>query len=531
MKLKFDKQCDVFVIGAGLAGIRAAMEITGYHVMIASSTHIFSGSSFYPGTWGLGLVGPKDNNDKESLKKTIHDVGCNMCNERLVDFFVDNINDGINEIKDMGVQLKQATDQSQKEFIPCFDYKQRNWNGLLFKSLKETCTQKLKERNVEFLEYHEVIDIVMDDKQVCGVIVCDQEKQLSYIACQSIVIASGGFGGLYQYRLNTLDINGIGQYLALKCGACLVNIEFIQMMLGFTSPSPKTIYNEKMYKYTNFYNHNQQIFINKEDKELLELRSTYGPFTSRLPSKKIDIDLYNYFIKDHNSLIARHDSLLKDTNIEFIQTYFDWLKQEKHIDIEDDIHLGVFYHAANGGIRIDENGYTGLKGLYACGEATGGMHGADRIGGLSSANGLVFGKRVGQSIQTYLKDNEVSFKEEIDFDLRCIKDADKHLCEIRKTMSTYAMVVRNEKGLRYALDKLQMIEESCEYSNQNNYIETTRLLAALHLSKALLQAMLLRKESRGSHYRDDYPVENKDYKYQICIQGFDEMKVSFCREE
>ncbi|MEG0591718.1 MAG: FAD-binding protein [Coprobacillus sp.] len=531
MELKLNKQCDVFVIGAGLAGIRAAIEMTGCHVIVSSSTHIFSGSSFYPGTWGLGLIGPKDCQDNMSLINSIHHVGCHMCDKRLVDVFVNDINDGINEIKNMGVKLKQATDQSQKEFIPCFDNKQRNWNGLLFDSLKDTFSKKLKDKEVELLECHEVIDIVYDNKQVCGVIVCNQNNQLSYIGCKSIIIASGGFGGIYKYRLNTLDINGIGQYLALKCGASLVNIEFIQMMLGFTSPSPKTIYNEKMFKYTKFYKDNQQLFVSKDEQELLKIRSTYGPFTSRLPSKLIDIVLFKQFIKEHNSIIARHDASLKDTNIEFIQTYFDWLEKEKHISIEDDIHLGIFYHAANGGIKIDENGSTGIKGMYACGEVTGGMHGADRIGGLSSANGLVFGKRVGKSVQDYISKANVCIKDKVLYEQRCIKDSKKHLNIIQNLMSQYAMIVRNEEGLKYALDNIQILENTFEYCDDGSYIDTTRLLAAFYLSKALLNAMIIRKESRGSHYREDYPIENKEFEYKINIYGLKNMKVDFDKGE
>lgn len=68
------------------------------------------------------------------------------------------------------------------------------------------------------------------------------------------------------------------------------------------------------------------------------------------------------------------------------------MRQSLNIEPTDELRIAMYAHAANGGIRIDRNAWTGVKGLYACGELTSGMHGADRIGGLSSANGLVFGR-------------------------------------------------------------------------------------------------------------------------------------------
>ena len=107
VKLKKDKECDVFVMGAGIAGIMAAIEASnnGQKVIISSSSNIFSGSSFYPGTWGLGLIGPEDRNDEEDLAKTIKEVGCNVVDEELVETFVKNINPSIDLLKEMGVKL------------------------------------------------------------------------------------------------------------------------------------------------------------------------------------------------------------------------------------------------------------------------------------------------------------------------------------------------------------------------------------------------------------------------------------------
>lgn len=84
-----------------------------------------------------------------------------------------------------------------------------------------------------------------------------------------------------------------------------------------------------------------------------------------------------------------------------MQTFAAWLEQEHSITPGDELRVAMYAHASNGGIKIDAHGATNIKGLFACGEATGGMHGADRLGGLSSANGLVFGRIAGASAAAF----------------------------------------------------------------------------------------------------------------------------------
>ena len=127
MRLEKSKSFDVIVAGAGIAGIRAAVKAAeaGCSVLLLSGGPIFSGSSFYPGTWGLGLIGPENADDEDDLVQSILNVGCGMADELLVRSFVSGIGPAISEIEGMGIQLKEAKEQNQKDFIPCFDHKHR----------------------------------------------------------------------------------------------------------------------------------------------------------------------------------------------------------------------------------------------------------------------------------------------------------------------------------------------------------------------------------------------------------------------
>lgn len=534
VKLRKSTDCDVFVIGAGIAGVISAIQASNKEckVILSSSVNIFSGSSFYPGTWGLGLIGPTDKNDEDDLIKTIIEVGCNVVDRNLVKKFVKNINPCIKELKDMGIKLKQADNEGEKEFIPCFDHKKRNWNGILFSSAKEVFGKKLKENKVIKYPYSEVIDIVKQNGNVVGVVLVNKLNKLEFIKCKSIVIASGGIGGLFKHRLNTNDITGQGQALALKSGCTLNNIEFMKMMPGYIKPCYKTIFNEKTFKYIEAKDgEGVDVFKGIYNlKEKLDMRSTYGPFTSRLISRDIDYSIFKEFLRNKNGVTIKYNEELKYNMPEFIRLYFNWLEENKHLTIDDEINVGMFFHAANGGISINEKAETKIKGLFAAGECTGGMHGADRIGGLSTANGLVFGKISGESAAEHAKDKKDICVEEIEFELYEIDKANKLIEEVQDIMFKNAMIEKNQMGVDEALSKINNISKNFIYKediNMKNIKYSYRLESNILLAKSILKAIDLRKESRGSHYRSDYPTINEKMDRRINVEFDNDIKVYF----
>ena len=534
VKLKKNRECDVFIMGAGIAGVMAAIQASnnGSKVIIASSSNILSGSSFYPGTWGFGMVSPEDEKDEEDLINTIIRVGCNVVDENLVKTFVKNINSSKEELIKMGIKLIQPENEDEKEFIPCFDYKKRKWDGLITNSGKKVFEKLLNNENIIKYPFSEVIDIVKTENQVKGVVIINSENNLEFISCKALIIASGGIGGLFKYRLNTNDITGSGQALGLKAGCRLTNLEFMQMMPGYVTPRFKTIFNEKTFKYIEATNTNgESVFRNINNiEEKLNLRSTYGPFTSRLYSKDIDYAIFKEFLKDERGVKIKYKKELKHNPPEFIKVYFKWLEENKKLTMDDDINIGIFFHAANGGIYINSNAETNVNGLYAAGECTGGMHGADRIGGLSTANGLVFGIIAGNNASKYaeeIRDNRIN---EIDFEVFNIKEAKTLIKKIQEIMFTNAMIEKNQKGINNAIEDLNEIEKNINYEkiiNNQDIRYSFRLLNYLLLSKAILLAIDFRKESRGSHYRSDYPYIDNEMNKLINIELDSKIKVYF----
>ena len=504
---------DVLVIGSGIAGLCAAIEAAraGATVTVASAGRTMSGSSFFPGTWGLGLIGPVDAKDEQDLIDTIQAVGGGVADPELVQTFVHGIPQAIHWLEeDLGVELQRpqsAESAQQKQFIPCFDHKTRMWRGLTRKPLEDALTAQIESLGIRLLPRHELIDLVeATDGRITGAVLYDRiEERLVPIEAKATIIASGGTGGLFERSLTSADVLSSSQAIARAHGATLTNIEFMQMMPGFIEPKRNLVFNEKTWRYVKF---DQPVDIDDDKLDnLLEQRSGYGPFTSRLDSRAIDLAIDQ---AGAEGLALHYDFPRKDVP-EFVQAFATWLQDEHGIAPTDEMRVTMYAHAANGGIRIDKTAATGVAGLYACGEATGGMHGADRIGGLSSANGIVFGRIAGASAARAAQNApEAPLKTDIALPQRGITatDAERLTRTLKHTMSTHCMINRTEAGLSIASQELEDLKSessalSTADAQDSEIAALARLQSQIRLATEMIKAMRKRAESLGSHYRAD----------------------------
>ncbi len=521
MNIELEHTVDVLVLGAGLAGISAAIHAAeeGSSVILAAKGPLFSGSSFYPGTWGLGLIGPADSKDEVDLAETIARVGCQMTDPQLVRTLVSGIPPALDELQAEGVKLRQADHSTQREFIPCFDHKHRNWNGIEFDRVRTVLGQKIQRLGITVLTDCDAVTLVRHQGRVCGAVVF-WEGQLRYLGCKALVLATGGYGSLFQHHLCTEDVEGIGQAMALDMGCTLVNMEFMQVMPGYLNPAYKTVFNEKTFRFAEFCMEDGTKLLPDDAGRILDLRSGHGPFTSRLDSKAVDLALHDAW-RQGKPVTVSYSTEMQKHPPEFVQTYFDWLERAKGLTMADRAQIGLFAHAANGGVRIDSNACTGVPGLYAAGEVTGGMHGADRLGGLSTANGLVFGGIAGRTAarEAASAPNPVGY---CTVDGVAAAGCGEMQTQLQGLMSQYAMVVREEEGLNKALQTVLEMETNMPMYRTEHprcIADTMRFRCRLHTAEAILRASLLRKESRGSHYRSDYPEEHADMNRPIVLQG------------
>lgn len=470
MHIESELSFGVIVVGGGIAGCCAAIEAAraGASVCLASASGVFSGSSFYPGTWGLGLIGPRDATDVDDMVETILRVGRGVPDAALVESFVRGIPEAIAALEAMGVSLKRPANPDEPQYIPCFDHSLRMWRGLERDSMKRGFEQDLCEEGVVRFDGCELLDIAMDDGRVRGALFFDHSaKRFRAVSCGAIVLAGGGVAGLYKRSLSASGNSATVQALAARCGARLVNLEFMQIMPGLVSPRRNIVFNEKAFRFARAWDALGEPIA----RDVLETRSEHGPFSCERAGAPLDFAMEA--CGDEGMEITCD---VGDGSPEFVCTFSEWLERECGVSASAPARIAPYAHASNGGIAIDEHGACGVPGLFAAGECTGGMHGADRIGGLASANALVFGRRAGVAAAKFASRNEscdahsaAGFcfsldSESVSFEIeeRAYSSSGAMLRELRETMSAHCMISRDAEGLKAAASAISALQARVE---------------------------------------------------------------------
>lgn len=556
---------DVAVMGAGIAGVVAAVSAAeaGARVALLSADHTFSGSSFFPGTWGLGLVGARDKADVDDFVETVCGVGRGMADPTLARALVEGVPAGIEWLEAHGVALREAGAAGQREYIPCFDHARRSWHGLERASFAAAMDRTLDEAGVDRFGRCKVLDLRLGTGQNAPDTVgsknrpcppdangaditfyAQQAEQVGMVRSGAVVLATGGYGGLYDRTLTMPDVLGDAHALALACGAELVNMEFIQIMPGLVAPVGNVVFNEKTFRYAHLGCEDAGCPAGSPKDAadldtLMPTRAEHGPFTASREDRAVDLAIA---AAGECGAPVRYD--LPAELPEFMRVYSDWFEREFGRNPKEGVRIAPYAHAANGGILVDKRARTGVPGLFACGECTGGMHGADRIGGLASANALVFGLAAGQEAALWAEEHPVETAGDATparTEFRASRRADEALAQLRHTMGEHCLIVRTAEGLESAQaaiaqlkalieDSLEPLDADAEHAGveyagarpteaeqpdeqrrplaARDHAQTVRAFHALTTAEAAVAAMSARTESRGAHFREDAPAED-----------------------
>ena len=374
---------------------------------------------------------------------------------------------------------------------------------------------------IKFLEKYTVIKILTEHGKASSAIAFNGKSFLE-IRFKSIILATGGAGGLYKNTTNILDVEGDGHFLAVDAGASLVDMEFIQFFPTVALDN----YLLAPYVFSDgavLFNKNGEKFMERYD-PILKDNSTRDKMSRAIYTEIIDGRGINGGVEvDYKNIPVR----LLNSKYSHETDYFF----ARGIDVtKQNLPIKPACHFFMGGVRINERCETEVKGLYVCGECAGGLHGANRVGGNALPAALVFGEIAGRSAAEYAKTNDFIESNSISFVNSIPKEGGQEIegvmiDRIKNILWTHIGIVRTEAGISKALDELAAIKTSFnEIKSTSNLSDYFRLRNAVFVAEAIAIAAFERKESRGAHYRSDYPQENNSWKKNIIIKKDLEIK-------
>ena len=542
-------ECDVLIIGAGGAGMRAALAASDAGLKVIVVTKSLLGKAHTVMAEGgiaasLGNVDPDDN-------WTVHfadviEEGVYISNWRMAELVAKEAPNRVFELEKFGALFDRTPDGR---------ILQRAFGGHTYRRLchvgdrtgleiiRTLQDQIIHRKNVTVMDEMYITKLVLADGRVSGAIGLKMDRgEFNLFKARAVVMATGGCGRVFKVTSNSWESTGDGIGLAFNAGAVLQDMEMIQFHpTGMVYPP-----GVKGLLVTEGVRGEGGILYNNQKERYME---RYSPKKKELDAR--DVVARANYAEIQAGRGTEHGGVYLDISYkgaEFVKqklpSMYHQFMEFAGIDITKEMmEVAPTVHYQMGGIRVDpDTGATNVPGLFAAGEVACGLHGANRLGGNSLADILVFGKIVGEGATKFAtSENMLGFDEqEIISEIDRVKglvrpdglNAYKLIDELTTTMSDNVGIVRDQEHLEIALKKiLELKEKYPRVSAPGGLKYNHGLLAALELgnmliaTEAIVRSAIMRPESRGAHTRRDYPKKNPEWlKNIICEKDGDGMK-------
>jgi L-aspartate oxidase len=495
-------RADVAIVGSGLAGLYAA-----YHLSRKLSCALFTKETLEVSSSSLaqgGIAAVTEQNDcfNYHFDDTIK-AGAGLCDESAVHVIVEEGPGDIEQMLRLGARFD--TDMSGHLLTT-----REGGHGMsrilhaggdatgqeMVRALKQTI---LRTPGVTVHENTFVADIVMDDGRAAGLLVYDQGRWV-YCAARHVIIASGGIGQIYRYTTNPSVATGDGMAMALRAGAELKDMEFVQFHpTGLYTPANR---NRQCFLISEAVRGEGGILLNDAGERFME---GVHPMRELAPRDVVAREIYRQ-IQHQKSPYVRLD--ITHRSREFLRERFPTIYarcMESGIDIATEpIPVGPVQHYMMGGIRTDLWGASNIPGLYACGEAAcTGVHGANRLASNSTLECLVFGRRCATHINERADDSPPRAKLP-DYPRRkpVVLDIERERNEVKGIMVKYCGIIRRGDAMRRGLHHVNGLLGRLEDAALTT-VHAMELYNMAQVAGQILSAALARKRSVGSHYRTD----------------------------
>jgi succinate dehydrogenase / fumarate reductase, flavoprotein subunit len=552
------RSCDVLIIGGGSAGLRAAVEAhdAGADVLIISKSR--KGDPHTVLARGginaaLGTMDPEDNwmiHAADTLRE-----GEFLADYERVEVLCKNAPDAVNELVDWGARFHREKDgRLTQRFFGAHTYRRtvfyEDWTG---EEIIRVLIEQVSKRKIEIVDDVYITKLLKSGdaggkreipEEIKGAFGIDfTKKEIVLFQCKSLILAAGGYTRVYSVSSSRIFENyGEGVALAYDAGVDLVDMEMVQFHpTGMVWP-------EKALGIlaTEAIRGEGGILLNSKGERYMK---NYYPERMELgPRDVVARATYNEIVSgrgtEHGGVWLDATHLPKEKILDRLPTMYEQFKNINGIDIsKEKMEVAPTAHYSMGGIVVDIKCRTKIRGLFAVGEVISQIHGANRLGGNSLLDTVVFGKISGGEAARLAKEvgetkkaepsqlgSNINNRKEFDDGIFTVQEPIKFRDEIQELMKNNGGIIREEIKLQNGLKRILELKKEF-YSEDNilkefniddgNIVLTSEVKSSLVACEAIIRSSLMRQESRGAHYRSDFPKLD-DEKWKVNI---------YCRKE
>lgn len=541
---------DVLIVGAGGAGCRAAIAASDLNQDVLIITKDVLGKAhtvMAEGGYNAAIANLDPDDTWEYHANDTVNAGAYLNNQTLVEILAKEAPDRVYDLENFGALFSRTPDGliMQRPFGHQ-SYRRTCYAGdRTGHEILATLTDEIRRREITLIDEVYATSLLRDNNRVAGVTIVDiKSGNFKVIRASAIVIAAGGAGRIYETTTNAQADVGSGYSMAYKAGVELVDMEQFQFHPTGAAIPPSA----RGRLVTEGVRGEGGILLNKDGQRFMK---KYNPTSMELAGRDEVARSIATEIREGRG--TENDAVYLD--ISFIPARI--IEERLPTMLEDFLDIGIDIrnepmevtptaHHMMGGIKINNKAETNLKGLYAAGEVVGGIHGGNRLGGNALADTQVFGHIAGRNASKHATvvsvpriDRKIIDQE---YDrVKAMLEREEGLttaeekAKLQKVMWDKAGIFRNEEDLTFALNfiekhqnqvanQLMVKNKATRYNTE--WVSSIELFDMLIVCEMLVRSALMRKESRGAHYRTDYPkADNANWLSNIIIKNQNQQMV------